>query len=90
MVLLSCDRYLNDESYVGGFEQQDLDQLYDNMRADFQAWVAAFAPAAVAADVDSRAVQEFRRTFSSIKPEVAVHISQTVFQSDYRSVLPQV
>ena len=90
MVLLFFDRYLNDESYVGGFEQQDLDQVYDSMRADFQAWVSAFAPLAVGADVNSRAVQEFRRTLSKTKPEVAVHILQAVFQSDLRSILPQV
>ncbi|KAG0607884.1 hypothetical protein M758_8G062400 [Ceratodon purpureus] len=91
LILLGASpRYLNDESYVGGFEQQDLDQVYDSMRADFQAWVSAFAPLAVGADVNSRAVQEFRRTLSKTKPEVAVHILQAVFQSDLRSILPQV
>ena len=87
---LFCDRYLNDESYFGGFEQHDLDQLYSKMKADFHAWVAAFAPAATAAGANSRASREFRCTFSSIRPEVAFGISQAVFESDYRSILPQV
>jgi len=87
--LLAC-RYINDEHYYGGFEQEELNQLFDAMQSNFRAWVTGFAPLAVGADLKSTAVKEFTRTFFSIRPDIALCISKTCFQSDLRSILPQV
>ncbi|KAH9576123.1 hypothetical protein CY35_01G145900 [Sphagnum magellanicum] len=91
LVLLSASpRYINDEHYYGGFEQEELNQLFDAMQSNFRAWVTGFAPLAVGADLKSTAVKEFTRTFFSIRPDIALCISKTCFQSDLRSILPQV
>ncbi|XP_024373001.1 karrikin insensitive 2 receptor CA isoform X2 [Physcomitrium patens] len=82
--------YLNDTNYHGGFEQHDLDQMYANMKSNFRTWVSGFAPAALGAHIDNRAVQDFSRTLSSMRPDIAFSISQIIFQSDLRSILPQV
>ncbi|CAI5524347.1 unnamed protein product [Closterium sp. Naga37s-1] len=82
--------YLNDVDYFGGFEQEDLNQLFAAMHSNFRAWVSGFAPLAVGADINSAAVQEFSRTFFCIRPDIALSVSKTIFQSDMRSILPQV
>lgn len=88
-VVCSC-RYLNDVNYFGGFEQDDLNQLFFAMQSNFKAWVLGFAPLAVGADIDSLAVQEFSRTLFNIRPDIAFRVARTIFQSDVRSILPQV
>jgi hypothetical protein len=83
-------RYLNDRDYFGGFEQEDLNQLFEAMQSNFKAWVSGFAPLAVGADIDSMAVQEFGRTLFNIRPDIAFSVAKTIFQSDLRTMLPNV
>eukprot|EP00475_Leptophrys_vorax_P003083 TRINITY_DN11791_c0_g2_i2.p1 TRINITY_DN11791_c0_g2~~TRINITY_DN11791_c0_g2_i2.p1 ORF type:complete len:276 (+),score=-5.82 TRINITY_DN11791_c0_g2_i2:26-829(+) len=91
IVLLGASpRYLNDGDYFGGFEQEDLNQLFAAMQSNFRAWVSGFAPLAVGSDMDAPAVQEFSRTFFCIRPDIALSVSKTIFQSDMRSILPMV
>ncbi|XP_059457087.1 probable esterase KAI2 [Corylus avellana] len=88
IVMLSCSpRYLNDVDYYGGFEQEDLDQLFEAMRSNYKAWCSGFAPLAVGGDMDSVAVQEFSRTLFNMRPDIALSVAQTIFQSDWRQVL---
>ncbi|CBI33729.3 unnamed protein product, partial [Vitis vinifera] len=49
-------RYLNDVDYYGGFEQEDLDQLFEAMGSNYKAWCSGFAPLAVGGDMDSVAI----------------------------------
>jgi hypothetical protein len=83
-------RYLNDESYYGGFDQKDLEQIYGDMKSNFRSWVTGFAPRLSGADLQSRSVQEFCRTFDSIRPDIALSVLKTIFQSDFRPLLPLV
>lgn len=87
---VSWRRYLNDETYIGGFVQSELNQLFDAMQSNFRAWVTGFCPLAVGTDLQSIAVQEFTRTFFNMRPDIALSVSKTCFQSDLRSLLPQV
>jgi sigma-B regulation protein RsbQ len=78
-------RYLNDPGYRGGFDQPELDQLHDGMAANFQAWGAGFAPAVVGVP-DNAAVDEFCRTLFLMRPDIALAMSRTIFQSDMRGI----
>jgi len=78
-------RYLNAPGYIGGFEQEDLNGLHDGMAANFQAWGAGFAPAVVGV-ASHPAVHEFCRTLFLMRPDIALAISRTIFQSDMREV----
>lgn len=80
-------RYLNAVDYFGGLDQEDLNQLFLAMQSNFKAWVSGFAPLALGADIDSVAVQEFSRTFFNVRPDIALSVAKTIFQSDLRSVL---
>ncbi|XP_008787141.3 probable esterase D14L [Phoenix dactylifera] len=91
IVMLSASpRYLNDVDYFGGFEQEELDELFDAMRSNYKAWVSGFAPLAVGGDLESVAVQEFSRTLFNIRPDIAFSVAQTIFQSDVRHLLGHV
>lgn len=82
-------RYLNDAGYTGGFEQPNLDQLYEGMAANYQAWVAGFAPIVVGVD-DREAVADFSRTLFHMRPDIALNTSRTIFQSDMRQAVRRI
>ncbi|EFJ26039.1 hypothetical protein SELMODRAFT_441991 [Selaginella moellendorffii] len=91
IILLSASpRYLNDENYFGGFEQQDLNELFDAMQSNFKAWVSGFAPLVVGDDMESATVQEFSRTLFNVRPDIALAVAKSIFQSDFRHILPGV
>lgn len=83
-------RYLNTLDYFGGFEEEDLNQLFEAIESNFKAWCSGFAPLAVGGDMDSVAVQEFSRTLFNMRPDIALSIAQTIFRSDMRQLLPHV
>lgn len=85
MIMLGASpRYLSDENYIGGFEQSNLDQLFESMAANYQAWVAGFAPMVVGVP-DHEAIAEFSRTLFQMRPDIALNTSHTIFSSDMRS-----
>lgn len=87
MLLNASPRYLNDEGYVGGFEQAELDSLFVAMSANYQAWVAGFAPMAVGVDVPD-AIVDFSAGLLAMRPDVTAKIARMIFTSDLRHVLP--
>lgn len=82
-------RYLNDEGYIGGFEQAGLNQLFEAMAANYQAWVTGFASMVVGVD-DREAVADFSRTLFQMRPDIALSISRMIFQSDLRALPSQI
>ncbi|XP_076950910.1 karrikin insensitive 2 receptor CA-like [Bidens hawaiensis] len=91
LVLLSgSPRYLNDADYFGGFEPEDIEQLFESMQSNYKAWCAGFAPLAIGGDMESVAVQEFSRTLFNMRPDIAYSILQTIFQIDIRNLLRHV
>lgn len=78
---------MNDVNYYGGFEREDLDQIFDAVRSNYKAWCVGFAPLVVGGDMDSMAVQEFCRTLFNMRPDIALSLAQTIFQSDTRPIL---
>ena len=81
-------RFVNDVDYQGGFEQEDLNQLFEAIRSNYKAWCLGFAPLVVGGDLDSVAVQEFSRTLFNMRPDIALSMAQTIFSSDMRQILP--
>lgn len=73
--------------YYGGLEQEELNQLFDAMAANYKAWCYGFAPLAVGGDLESVAVQEFSRTLFNMRPDIGLMVSRTIFQSDMRHIL---
>lgn len=83
-------RYVNDPDYYGGFDQEELLELFEAMRSNYKAWCGGFAPLAVGGDMESVAVQEFSRTLFNMRPDIALSVMQTIFYSDVRPLLGHV
>ncbi len=83
-------RYLNDDGYVGGFNQSDLNSLYETMAVNYLDWSSGFAPLAIANPHRPELAQEFVRTLSSMRPDIAQSIARVIFESDFRSQLSSI
>jgi sigma-B regulation protein RsbQ len=88
LLLNASPRYLNEAGYQGGFDREDLEGLLGAMASNYQAWVAGFAPAAIAADVPA-AVEDFSRGLLAMRPDITVRIARAIFESDVRDLLCQ-
>lgn len=82
-------RYLNDDGYVGGFEQSDLDALYAAMSSNYYAWASGFAPLLAGNPDKPEVASEFASTLAAIRPDIAQAVARVIFASDYRQQLPR-
>lgn len=88
LVLIGASpRYLNDDNYFGGFEQHDLNVIYETMATNYFAWVSGFSVAAMANPEKPQLAESFATSLKSIRPDIAQSVSRVIFQSDYRSEL---
>ncbi|EEF30451.1 sigma factor sigb regulation protein rsbq, putative [Ricinus communis] len=91
LVMLSATpRLLNDIDYNGGFQKEDLDQMFEGMSSNYKAWCSGFAPMIVGGDMESIYVQEFSRTLFNMRPDIALNLAKVIFQSDARHILSMV
>lgn len=88
MMVGGSPRYLNEPGYRGGFDQPDLNSVYDGMAANFQAWAAGFVPSVVGVP-DNAALNEFARMLFLMRPDIALNTCRTIFQSDMREIVPR-
>lgn len=82
-------RYLNDNGYVGGFEQSDLDAIYAAMSSNYYAWASGFAPLVMGNPDQPELATEYAKTLSAIRPDIAQTVARVIFQSDHRAELPK-
>lgn len=80
-------RYLNDENYTGGFTQNVLDDMYENMTNNYYAWVSGFSAAAMNNPDKPELSESFAKTLTDIRPDIALAVAKVIFQSDIRSEL---
>ncbi len=76
-------RYLNDQGYFGGFEQGDLDQLFEVMKENYYAWASGFAPLAMGNSDNPQLAERYATTISPIRPDIGLEVSRVIFNSDY-------
>src|SRR4028118_1765930 len=82
-------RYLNDVGYVGGFEQSELDALFESMSTNYYAWASGLAPLVMGNPDKPELAQEFANALIAIRPDIAQAVARVIFQSDHRAELPR-
>jgi sigma-B regulation protein RsbQ len=83
-------RYLNDEGYIGGFERNDLENLFEFMDSNYLGWSSSIAPA-IMGNASRPELGEFlTNSFCTTDPEIARSFARTTFFSDNRSDLKHV
>ncbi|XP_071694789.1 karrikin insensitive 2 receptor CA-like, partial [Rutidosis leptorrhynchoides] len=86
MLSASC-KFVNTHDFYGGFEQREIDKLFEAMKTNYLSWCSGFAPLIVGGDMDSIVVQEFSRTLFNMRPDIALCNFQMIFESDLRGLL---
>ncbi|AWN23168.1 alpha/beta hydrolase [Deinococcus irradiatisoli] len=80
-------RYLNASNYRGGFQRDDVDGFYQLLDQQ-QDWQGALTGMMLNQPV-SLALQEIAEHVRGVNPQVAGVVARAIFESDYRSLLPQ-
>ena len=83
-------RYIDDEGYVGGFKQAQIEELLDFLSDNHMGWSAAMAPAIMGNPDRPELGEELTNSFCSTDPEIAKAFARVTFTSDNRADLPKV
>lgn len=80
--------YLNDGSYLGGFEREDLDTLLEAMEANHRHWAHQVAPLIVGNPQRPELAWELESGFNRMDPAAAKRFARLGFRCDVRAELP--
>jgi sigma-B regulation protein RsbQ len=83
-------RYIDDEEYVGGFAENDIEELLGSLSDDFLGRSAAMAPLIMANGDRPELGEELASSFCQMDPEIAKTFARATFISDNRADLPAV
>lgn len=80
-------RYINDGSYAGGFEKEDIDDLLESLASNYLGWSSAMAPVIMGNQDRPELGVELTNSFCQMKPEIAKNFAKVTFLSDNRNDL---
>ncbi len=83
-------RYINDKEYVGGFNQEDIDDLIEALDSNYLGWSANMAPVIIGNPDKPELGEELTNSFCRTNPEIAKHFARVTFLSDNRKDLKSV
>lgn len=91
LVLLGpSPRYVDADGYSGGFSQEAIDGLLDQLDANHLGWSRAMAPAIMGNPDRPELGDELTASFCATDPEIARHFARVTFLSDNRRDLADV
>jgi sigma-B regulation protein RsbQ len=85
-------RYIDAEqdAYVGGFQQDDIDELLDSLASNYLGWSSAMAPVIMGNAERPQLGEELTNSFCRTDPEIARQFAEVTFRSDNRADLDRV
>lgn len=83
-------RYIDDDGYVGGFKQEDIEGLLDFLDSNHLGWSSTMAPVIMGNPGRPELGEELTNSFCRTNPEIAKHFARVTFLSDNRADLPMV
>jgi sigma-B regulation protein RsbQ len=84
-------RYIDDDDgYVGGFGETQIDELLDFLADNHMGWSAAMAPVIMGNSDRPELSQELENSFCRTDPVIAKAFARVTFKSDNRTDLPKV
>jgi sigma-B regulation protein RsbQ len=91
LVLVSpSPRFIDDGDYVGGFSDQDIDELLESLESNYLGWSAAMAPVIMGNPDRPELGDELTNSFCRTDPHVARVFARATFLSDNRADLARV
>ncbi|MFD5449375.1 alpha/beta fold hydrolase [Streptomyces sp. NPDC127100] len=80
-------RYIDDDSYRGGFSAEDIDELLTSLESNYLGWSAAMAPVIMGNPERPELGEELKNSFCATDPDMARVFARTTFLSDTRDEL---
>lgn len=81
--------FLNDGSYLGGFEREDLDVMLEAMDANYAHWAHQMAPLIMGHAERPELAWELESSMNRMLPKIARQFARVSFDSDHRRDLRQ-
>jgi sigma-B regulation protein RsbQ len=83
-------RYIDDDDYVGGFRDADIDDLLDSLADNYLGWSRAMAPVIMGNGDRPELADELEAAFCRADPQIAEQFAAVTFRSDNRAELGDV
>jgi sigma-B regulation protein RsbQ len=83
-------RYIDDDSYTGGFSGEDVEELLDSLASNYLGWSSAMAPVIVGNADRPQLGSELTASFCRMDPEIARQFARATFFSDNREDLAKI
>jgi len=83
-------RYINDDSYIGGFTEDDIAGLLDSLESNYLGWSSAMAPVIMGNADRPELGNELTASFCRSDPEIARQFASVTFLADNRADLARV
>ena len=83
-------RYVDDAEYVGGFTQEDIEELLGSLDSNYLGWSSAIAPVIMGTPDRPELGAELTDSFCRTDPEIARRFARVTFLSDNRDDLSRV
>jgi sigma-B regulation protein RsbQ len=83
-------RYIDDDGYVGGFAEEDIDELLESLEANYLGWSSTMAPLIMGNPEQPALGAELTASFCRTDPAIARRFAEVTFRSDNRHDLATV
>jgi len=83
-------RYIDDENYVGGFTDADIDELLESLASNYLGWSAGMAPVIMGNTDRPELGRELTASFCRTDPDIARRFAEVTFRSDNRADLARI
>jgi len=80
-------RYINDEGYIGGFDEAQIHELLEFLDSNHMGWSQAMAPVIMGNADRPELGEELTNSFCRTDPEIAKRFARATFLSDNRADL---
>jgi sigma-B regulation protein RsbQ len=80
-------RYINDDDYLGGINQSDLDDLLEVMDSNYLGWSSMITAAIMGNENRPHLADQLNESFCATHPEIARKFARVAFQADNRADL---
>jgi sigma-B regulation protein RsbQ len=77
-------RYINDETYYGGFDEADIHELLESLDNNYLGWSSAITPVIMGNADKPELSKELENSFCQNNPEIAKHFANVTFLGDNR------
>ncbi len=82
-------RYINDETYYGGFTEADIHELLESLDSNYLGWSSAIAPVIMGNPDKPELSEELANSFCQNNPKIAKHFANVTFLGDNRKDLSE-